>query len=161
AADCAAAPAALDAEYAGAVAAATAVRFDVRDVGRVLGEDRNHAARRVAVQRREGTAQDLDARRRQQAEAAGLSLPVRHRDRDAILVKPYAAHAELRARAEAARADLQILRVVLAVRREDARNAHQRLGQVDLRLRIVDRRRVDRVDGCRYVERALGMTRRR
>jgi hypothetical protein len=72
-----------------------------------------------------------------------------------------AAHAEGRARAKAARAYLQVLRIILAIRREHARDARQRLGQVHLRLTVVNRRGVDRIDRRRHVECALGPPRGR
>ena len=62
----------------------------------------------------------------------GLALAVRQRGRDAVDVEPHAAHAEGRARAEAADRHLQVLRVVLAVLHLQARHGAQALGQVDL-----------------------------
>jgi hypothetical protein len=151
----------LGAERPGVVAAAAARERELGRLAARLGEHGDHAARRVAVERRERAAQHLDALGREQREAAGLPLPVGHRLRDVVLVEPDPAHAERRARAEAARADLDVLRVVLAVVRDDARDAHERLGQVDHRLLLLDLAAPDRIDRRRHVEAALAAPRRR
>src|SRR6266850_7940177 len=96
-----------------------------RPVHRLQGDD---AARGIAVERRERPAQHLDALRRAERERGRLALPVGHGRRDAVGDEPDAAHAEGRARAEAARLDLQVLRVVLPVLHGDARHAPEALG---------------------------------
>src|SRR6185312_14398278 len=88
----------LDARRELAVAAEAEVRIERRRCAAVLGEHADDAARGVAVQRRERTAQDLDPFGGKQHEAARLTLPVRHRLWDVVLVEADAAHAELRAR---------------------------------------------------------------
>ena len=98
--------------------------------------------------------------RGKEAEAPGLPLPVRHRLRDVVLVQPHAAHAECRARAIAARTELQILRVIVAVGREHARHAHQRFGQADRGLSVAYRGAVDDVGRRRDVEQAIHASRR-
>src|SRR6266550_3149278 len=78
----------------------------------VLGLDRDDAAGGVAVERCERSAQHLDAARRAEREGRRLPLAVGHGGGDAVGDEPDAAHAESRARAEAARGDLQVLGVV-------------------------------------------------
>ena len=65
-------------------------------------EQRNHAARAVAIEHRERPAQHLDALRAGQVEVGDLALAIRHGGRDAVGVKAQAAHAETGACAEAA-----------------------------------------------------------
>ncbi len=145
----------------GAIAAADDLRLRRRRRRPVLGEDRDHAARGIAVQGRERAAQDFDALRGGQTEAARLALPVGHRRRNAVLIEAYPAHAEARPRTEATRGNLQVLRVVPPVLHDQARNARERFGQVDLQLSLLDPCRADAVDGYRQVERALFDPRRR
>ena len=127
----------------------------------VLGEDRDHAAGGVAVERREGPAQHFDVIGRAEIELRELALPVGHGARNAIGVQPHAAHAEARARAEAAHGELQILRVVLAALHGDARHLVERLGQVDLQLTLADLLRIDAVDRDRQIKARLRDARRR
>src|SRR5690606_39074322 len=94
--------------------------------------DRDHAARRIAVQRGERTAQDLHAIRAGEAEVRELALAVGHRRRDAVRVQPQPAHPEGRARAEAADGELRVLRQVLPVAREQAGDAAEDFGDVGI-----------------------------
>ena len=137
------------------VAPADDLSLQLCRVGAVLGEDGDHAARSVAVQGREGPAQDFDPLRRHEAEAPRLTLPVGHGRGNPILIKPDAADTEVRACAEAADRNLQVLGVVPAVGDDDAGDSRQRLGEIDLQLVALDLRRVDAVDGNRQIERAL------
>jgi hypothetical protein len=86
-----------------------------------------------------------------------LALAVGHRRRNAVGVQAHAAHAETGAGAEAARADLQVLRVVVAVGDDEARHARHRFGEIDHRSGGAQRGRIDGADGIRRVLRiALG-----
>jgi hypothetical protein len=71
-----------------------------------------------------------------------------------------AAHAEGRARAEAARGDLQILGVVLAVLHHDAGHAPEALREVDLRPAGADLVGVEPVDRGRHLQARLRHARR-
>ncbi len=121
-------PADLERAAPGAVAAAEQVDFRHRRVGSIHRVDHDDAARRIAIERRERPAQHLDALCGAERERRRLPLPVGHRRRDAVRDQSYSPHAEGRARAEAARLDLQVLRIVLAVLHRDARHAPQALG---------------------------------
>ena len=121
----------------------------------VGGEHADHAAGGVAVERRERTAQHLDPRRRRQVEVRDLALPVRSGGGNAVHIQAQAAHAEGGPGAEAARGDLDVLRVVLPVERHHPRHPRQRFRQVDLRSAVADGLRVDHVDRSRRVEGAL------
>ena len=96
-------------------------------------DHRDHAARAAAHQRGEGAAQHLDTLRASQVDVRHLALAVGPAGRDAVAVQPQAAHAEAGAGTEAARVDLQVLRVVAAVAGDDARHTRQRLAEVDHR----------------------------
>jgi hypothetical protein len=109
-----------------AVAAHVAVH-GVGGLTRRGADQRNHAARVGAIQRRERAAQDLDALRTGNVEVRHLSLPVGHGRGDAIGVQAQATDAEGGARTETARADLQVLRVVVAQVDHQAGHAVQRL----------------------------------
>ena len=149
------------AEAHDAVAAAGDAEVERRPRRGVFGEDLDHAARRVAVERREGTAQHLDAIGRAEVDVRDLALAVGEGRRNAVDVEAHAADAEGRARAEAAHRDLHVLRVVLAVAREQARDAAEALGDVDLRAALADRLGADAVDRGGDVEgRGLGARRR-
>ncbi len=113
----------------GVVAAEVEVEFKLALACRAA-EQGDHAARAVAVERREGPAQDLDALGAGQVEVGDLARAVGHGGRDAIGVETQAPHAEARARTEAARADLQVLRVVVAVVDGEAGHALQRFREV-------------------------------
>ena len=117
-------------------------------VGTWLAPDLHHAAGGIAIQRRERATHDLHGLAAQEVEVRKLPLAIGHGCRDAVGIQPQAAHAEGGARAEAANGELRILRVVLPVQRNDARNPHQRFRHVDQRpvavavqLHGVDRRR--------------------
>ena len=64
-----------------------------------------------------------------------LALAVGHRRRNVVGVQAHSTHAEGGARTEAADRDLQVLGLVVAVARDDARNALQCFRQIDARLR--------------------------
>src|SRR3569832_1918378 len=123
-------PADFETETRGRVAAIHGLRGERGACGSVLGGDVDHAARGIAVQRGITAAYHLDLPRRTQVEVRALSLAVGHGRGYAVDIKPYAAQAEGRARAEAANGDLQILRVILAVIRDHAWYAHQGLGEI-------------------------------
>ncbi len=89
------------------------------------------AARGIAVQRRERTAQHFHPLGAHQVEMRQLALSVRQRGGNAIRIQPHAAHAEGRACAEAADRQLGVLCVVLPVARQQARYAAEPLGQID------------------------------
>jgi hypothetical protein len=113
------------------------------------------AAGVVAVQGGERTAQDFDALGHVQVEGGGLALAVRHGRRDTVSNQTYTAHTEGRAGAEAARGDLQVLRIVLAVLDHDARHGDQGLRQVHPRLASLDALGIDDAHGRRQVETLL------
>ena len=105
-----------------AIARAGEADVDLRRIGAIGAEDLDYAAGRVAVQRRKRPAQHFDAIGRVEIEMRNLALTVRHRRRNAIGVQAHAAHAERGTRAEAADRDLLVLRIVLSIAREYARN---------------------------------------
>ncbi|MCW0415218.1 hypothetical protein NB689_000972 [Xanthomonas sacchari] len=120
----------LRAEGSGAVAADRTAQ-PPRIVRLAVGAPQlHHAAGRVAVQRRERPAQHLDALAAEQVEVGQLALAIRHRRRDAVQQQANAAYAERRARAEAADRQLGVLRIVLAIAREQAGHPDQRLGRL-------------------------------
>jgi hypothetical protein len=123
--------------------------------------DDDHAAGRVAIQRGERTAQHLDPFGRAEPEGGRLSLPVGHGRRNAVGDQANAAHPERRARAEAARGDLQVLRVVLAVLHHDPGDAAEALRQVDLGAAFAQLVAVDTVHRGRDLEAGLRHARRR
>src|SRR5258705_136236 len=84
--------------------------------------------------------------------APSVALAVGHRGRDAVGDEAHAAHAEGRARAEAARGDLQVLGVVLAVLHHEAGHAPQTLGEIHLRPALAQLIRVDPIDRCRDLQ---------
>jgi hypothetical protein len=86
-------------------------------------------------------------------------LTVGNRRRDVVHDQLDAADAETRPRPESARADLQILRIVLAVLDHEARHARQRFGEIDQRLSEPQVRALDHVDGGRRILRARGLPR--
>src|SRR5690606_32320721 len=123
-------------------------QLEARFLDPIPRDDLNDAAGRVAVQRRERPAQHLDALSAVQVEQSRLALPVRHRQRNAVLDQTDAAHAERSARAESARRDLQVLSVGLAVLHDDAWHASKTLRQVYAQLVLSKDLAVDRID-CR------------
>src|SRR5690606_15887582 len=88
------------ADAAGVVAAGPEIEPGRRFGRRVLGVHRDHAARGVAVERRERAAQHLDALGRAEIDAGCLALAVGARERNAVDQQAHAAYAEGRARAE-------------------------------------------------------------
>src|SRR5690606_18748798 len=120
-------------------------QLEARFLDPIPRDDLNDAAGRVAVQRRERPAQHLDALSAVQVEQSRLALPVRHRQRNAVLDQTDAAHAERSARAESARRDLQVLSVVLAVLHDDAWHASKTLRQVYAQLVLSKDLAVDRI----------------
>jgi len=116
-----------------------------------LREQRDHAARGVAVQRRERPAQHLDPLGPGEVEMRDLALAIGHGGGDAVRVQAQAAHAETGTGAEAAGADLQVLRVVVAVGHHQPRHAGQGLGQIDHRSAVAQRLGADRGDGIGHL----------
>jgi len=110
----------------------------------------------VAVDGGKWSAQHFDALGRIEVEGGGLALAIGHAGRNAIADQFDAAHAEGRAGAEAARRDLQVLRVVLAVLRNQARYGGQRFRRVDADLAILDAGAVDDVDRGRHFLAGVG-----
>ncbi len=135
-------------EAAGRKAAA-----DARRLGTVGREQLDHATGGIPVQRRERPAQHLDPVGRREVEVRDLPLPVRLRRRDAVEVQAQPADAERGARAEAANRDLRVLRIVLAIARQQTRHAGQAFGQVHAQRVLVEGFAADDVDGRRHVER--------
>ena len=103
-------------------------------IGGIGREQRDHAARRVAVERRERTAQHLDAFDRIEQEMRHLALPVGHRGRNAVAVDAQSAHAEARAAALPSNRNLQILGLILAIPHQHSRHAFQRFAELRCRL---------------------------
>ena len=89
------------------------------------------------------------------------ALAVGHGRRNAVGNQANAAHAERRARAKASRRDLQVLRVVLAVLDDNARDAPEALGEIDLRPAFADLVGVEAVDRCGNIQARLRHARRR
>ncbi len=145
----------IQVKLAHAVAAGRAAELDGRRTLAVAGEELHDTARVIAVQGREWAAQHFDAFGHVEIEGGGLALAVGHGRRNAVRNQANAAHAEGRARAEAARGDLQVLRIVLPVLHHDARNGGERFGQIDAWLGVADARGVDDVDRGRQIEAGL------
>ena len=139
----------------GAVAAGGKARFDRGRALAVRREQLDDAAGMVAVDRRKRPAHDFDALGAIQVEGRRLALAVRHRGRDAVGDKADAAHTEGGAGAEAARGNLQVLRVVLAVLHIDPGHPGQCLGDIDPRLIGTDFAGIDDVDRRRQIETAV------
>jgi hypothetical protein len=118
-----------------------------------FGEDLDHTARRVAVQRRERPAQHFDALGRAEIDVRELTLAVRQGGGDAIDVEAHATDAEGRSGAEAAHRNLDVLGVVLAVASEQARHPAEAFRQIDLQPGVADAGAVDPVDRRRHIER--------
>ncbi len=139
----------------GAIAADQNVALERRPFRPVLGQDVDHAAGGVAVERGERPAQHLDALGGVQGESRRLPLAVGHGGRDAVGDQPDAAHAEGRAGAETARGDLQVLGVVLPVLHHDARHPAEAFREIDLGAALADFIAVDAVDRRRDLEAGL------
>jgi len=94
----------------------------------------------------------LDSLGRTEVEVGGLPLAVGRGGGDAVGVKPYAAHAELRVSTEPARGDLQVLRIVLTVEDNHAGHPREGLGQVDHGPPVAYDVGIDPVDRDRKIE---------
>ncbi len=127
----------------------------------VLGEDRDHAARGVAVERGEGAAQHLHTAGRSQIELRELALAVGHGSGNAVRIQTHAAYTEARACAETAHRQLFVLRVILPVFRRHARHRRQRLRDIDLQLPILNGRLIHSVDRGGNIEARFGNPRGR
>ena len=90
----------------------------------------DHATRGVAVKSGERTAQDLDAVGPVEIEESRLALPIGHGERYVVLEQAHAAYAEGGTRAEAARGDLQVLGIVVAILHDDAGDTADPFGEV-------------------------------
>lgn len=119
----------------------------IRD--RRLARSEDHAAGRTAMAQGQRPAQHFDAIQRRQREARRLALPVRAAGRNAVDDESDTPDAEGRPRTEAARLDLQVLRVVVAIQRGEARHPLQRLGQVHLALALAQGQGIDARDRAR------------
>src|SRR5690606_27443676 len=113
-ADPLAASACLELQLLKIVAAPRHAQLGERLLRRGLGREADHAARRVAVQRRARPADHLDLTRRAEIDAVDRALAVRQRLGDAVDENLHAANAEVRACAEAADRHAQVLREVVA-----------------------------------------------
>ena len=82
-------------------------------------------------------------------------MTIRHGGGNTVGDQAHAAHAEGGPCAKAARGNLQILRVVLAVLRDDAGHTIQRLGQIDLRFVFADDAGIDAINRHRQIEAVL------
>ena len=120
-------------------------------------DDVDDAPGRVAVKHRERAAQDLDPPGRGEVDVRDLGLAVGQGGGNPVHDHAQPAYPEGRARAEAADRDLQVLRVVLAVVGDHARERGQRFRQVHLQLARGDALRVDHVHrGGHVLGAALG-----
>ena len=120
----------LEARAPEAVAADAAAVLQRWKVAAFAAEALDDATRRIAIQAAQRAAQHLDAVEVVQVEQPGLALAVGHGQRNAVLQQAHAAYAELGAGAEPTGRNLHILRVVLAIERQQPRHPLQRLGQV-------------------------------
>ncbi|MCY1353164.1 hypothetical protein D9M68_470360 [compost metagenome] len=105
----------------------------------ITGEQLHHAAGVAAIGGGEGAAQHFHMVQHVEVEAGGLALAIRGAGRDAVAEQLDPAHTEGRAGTEAARGQLRLLGIVLAVLDGQPGHAGQLLGQVDARLRPFDR----------------------
>ena len=141
------------ADAPGVEASQSEARLELGRAGWPLGEYVDHSSGGIAVEHREGSAQDLDAPGGPEVDVRDLRLPVRQRRRDAVDDHPQPAHAEGRAGAEAADRDLQVLRVVLPVVGHDTGQCGQGFGEVHLQLAVAEALQGHRIQRCRDVER--------
>ncbi|MNZ88098.1 hypothetical protein D3C78_1069810 [compost metagenome] len=121
----------------------------------VAGEHLDHPAAVAPVERRGRPAQHLEALGHIEIEGRRLPLAVRRARRDAVHQQLDAAHTECRPRAEAARGDLQVLGVVLAVLDDQPGHPRQRFGRVDAQLPLGDLPAVDAIHRGWLVEAAV------
>ena len=112
------------------VAAAGQAEAPLGRISAVRGEQLDHAGRGISVERRERTAQDLDALGRIEVEMRNLAGAIGHRGRNAIAVEAHAAHAEGRARTESADRNLFVLGQVLAVAHEQSGNEAEHFREI-------------------------------
>lgn len=68
------------------------------------------------------------------SEVGHLALTIRHRCRNAVGIQPHAADAESRTCTEATNRDLLVLRIVLPITGDHARNAREQLRRVDIEI---------------------------
>ena len=120
------------------VAAEQRAHAEQGPLGRAGRLERQDSASAPAILRRDLSTHDLDALRKAQVQRVDLGLAVGKRVGNAIAHHPDSAHAEGRARAEAADRDARILRGVAARLCEDAGDQVQRVGQVVGRPRAGD-----------------------
>ena len=139
----------------GAVAACTEAALDTRPALAIRGEQLNDAAGRIAIDRRQRAAHDLDALGAVEVESGRLPLPVRHRRRNAVSNQADATHTKGSAGTETARGNLQVLSVVLAILNNDPRHPSQRIRGIDPGLRGPDCRRIDDIDRRRQIKSIL------
>src|SRR5471032_1233912 len=135
-----------DIYFTGAVAAARQIQFDGRRILAILGKQLDHAAGMVAVDSRKRSAQYFDALGGIEVEGGGLALAIGHGGGYAVADQAHAAHAKGGTGAKAARGNLQILRIVLAVLHHQPGHGGQRFRGVDADLTILDTGAVDHVD---------------
>ncbi len=135
--------------------------LDLIGLPAVGGEDLDDAAGRVAVERRERTAQDLDPLCGIQIELRDLTLPVRTGGRNAVLVHAHAADAEGGIRADAANGDLLVLGVVVAVAGQQSGDDGNVVREIDAEGIVAELIARDAADRCWNVERSHADARRR
>ncbi len=140
-----------------AIAADGGFRADPRGALAVAGEHLDHPAGVAAVDRRGRPAQYLDALGDVEVEGRGLALAIRRTGRDAVGEQLQPADTEGRAGAVAARGDLQVLSVVLAVLHHQARYPRQDFGEVDAELAVGDLPTLDAIHRERQVEGVAGV----
>src|SRR5581483_5293310 len=131
------------------------VRSHLAGRGAIRGEDLNDPSRGVAIQRRERTAEDLDALRRVEIELRDLALSIRTGGGNAVLIDAHAAYAERRVRADAADRDLLVLRVVVAIAREESRDEADVVREIHTERITRQVRDGDTADRGGHVERGL------
>src|SRR5450830_69653 len=104
----------------------------------------------VAVDGGKRSAQYFDAFGGIEIEGGGLALAIGHGGGDAVADQAYATHAKRGTGTEAARGNLQILRIVLAVLHYQPGYGGQRFRSVDANLAILDTGAIDHIDRCRH-----------
>ncbi|MNZ71102.1 hypothetical protein D3C78_894570 [compost metagenome] len=144
----------IDMVPAQVVAAEDSLRPDPWRPFSVAGEHLDHPAAVAAVERCGRPAQYLETLGHVEVEGRRLPLAVRCARRNAIHQQLDATHTECRPRAEAARGNLQVLGVVLAVLHHQAGHPRQRFGGVDAQLPLGDLPAVDAIHRGGLVEAA-------
>jgi hypothetical protein len=84
-----------------------------------------------------------------------LTLTIRHRQRNTVLNQTHTAHAERRARAEASRGHLQVLRIILSILNDEPWYAPEAFGEIHAQLMVAQHIAVDCIDGRGCIERLL------